>query len=530
MRKTAALSSVVPPPNKAPVTPVARRTRVLPPARSPERLDILHITAECWPFARTGGLGEAVAGLAASQAASGNRVTVVMPLYRAVLQSEADLEAVGSSFSVPVGSVAERVQLYRTIPRPGKPRMFFIAHAPSFEREGIYGEGGHDYPDNARRFALFCAAVLHAIPRIAPGVRVVHAHDWHAALALAYMGGIRGSCCDDDGCVLRVLSVHNAGFQGSFAPETITDVGLPGELFNLRSFESFGRMNFLKGALACCDLAVTVSPNHAQELRTREGGFGLHDTFAALGERLVGVTNGIDSASWDPVTDAMLPRRYSAEEPAGKTQCKAALQRACGLAEDPSSPLFAMCTRLAHQKGFDLILEADLLANTDGQFVFVGRGEARYERALAELAAAAPRRVALRLDFTDELEHRLLAGADALLMPSLYEPCGLTQLRAQRYGAIPIGRRVGGLADTIEDGVTGFLFGEYTREAFLACVQLASARYADKETWTTLMRRAMGQHFGWDRAAESYLALYRGALQTTESTVTSPRRRVSAGG
>jgi starch synthase len=481
-----------------------------------DRLEVIHLSAECWPFARTGGLGEAVAGLAAFQAGRGIGVTVVMPLYRTIREAAIEMQAVGAPFSVPVGARLEVAQLYRTPAQLGKPRMFFIDHKSYFDRDGIYGEGGADYADNARRFALFSLAALHALPRLAPGVNVVHAHDWHTALAIAALRAIPTSA-EHGRRPLTVFSVHNAGFQGSFSPETITDVGFDGELYDSQLFESNGRMNFLKSALTHCDLAVTVSPTHAHELRTPEGGFGLHETFAALGDCLAGVTNGIDCDVWNPATDKSLAARYTRGDFAGKAACKAALQRSCGLEERPSSLLFAMCTRLAQQKGFDLVLGADLLSRSDAQFVFLGQGEARYEKALADLAAAAPGRVALRLDFSDELEHRVLGGADALLMPSFYEPCGLTQMRAQRYGTIPIARRVGGLADTIEDGASGFLFNDYSCEALVASLHRAAERFADAAGWREMMQRAMSRDFGWPRAAERYIALYRDAAALTQA-------------
>ena len=480
----------------------------------PDRLEVIHLTAECLPFARTGGLGEAVAGLAAFQAAQGIGVSVIMPLYRAIRESAIELATVEAPFSVRVGPRVEEVQLYRTVARPGKPRIFFIDHCPSFDREGIYGEGGADYPDNARRFALFSLAALRALPRIAAGASIVHAHDWHTALAIA---ALRADETERQRRPLSVFSIHNAGFQGSFPLETIADIGFAGKSYDTRLFESNGRMNFLKAALTHCDLAVTVSPTHAMELRTPEGGFGLHETFVALGGRLVGVTNGIDAEAWNPAIDDSLPTRYTSEDLAGKAACKAALQRSCGLEERPTALLVAMCTRLAQQKGFDIVLGADLLAGSDTQFVFLGRGEARYERALADLAARAPGRVTLRLDFSDALEHRVLGGADALLMPSFYEPCGLTQMRAQRYGTIPIARRVGGLADTIEDGASGFLFNDYSSEALVACLHRAAARFADAAAWRAMVERAMSRDFGWPRAATNYIALYRSATASRSS-------------
>ncbi|MGH7620208.1 MAG: glycogen synthase [Gemmatimonadaceae bacterium] len=515
---------------QTPSPSAGRRIRDLRPTHSssPDHLEVVHLTAECWPFARTGGLGEAVAGLAAFQAASGVGVAVVMPLYRRIRENVTDLQIVGAPFTVRIGACNEEVQLFRTSAQLRKPRVFFIGHAACFDREGIYGEAGLDYPDNARRFALFSIAAIAALSRIAPRANIVHAHDWHSAIALAELrsGGAARPLAPR---LATVLSVHNGGFQGNFLREALTDFGLADELHHARAFDA-GRLNFLEIGLSHSDLIVTVSPTHARELCTREGGFGLHETFAALGNRLVGVANGIDPKLWDPANDQALPVRYTAADLAGKSACKAALQRSCGLDQTSISPLFAMCTRLAQQKGLDLILAADLRGQSDAQFVFVGRGDARYERALAELAAAAPGRIALRLDFSDELEHRVLAGADALLMPSFYEPCGLTQMRAQRYGTIPIARRVGGLADSIDDGLTGFLFGDYTRDAFLASIHLATERYEDTGRWRAMMRRAMARDFGWQRAADTYVALYRREMSVATRTIAPDHIASGAGG
>jgi starch synthase len=231
-----------------------------------------------------------------------------------------------------------------------------------------------------------------------------------------------------------------------------------------------------------------------------------------MGDRLVGILNGIDPVLWNPERDAELTDRFSSDDLAGKRRCKAALQRAYGLAVEPHTPLFGMSARMVAQKGLDLVLGADLLSSTDAQFIFLGAGEHRYHEALGELAATAPDRMAVEFMFTDHVEHRLLAGADALLMPSLYEPCGLTQMRAQRYGAVPVARRVGGLSDSINDGVTGFLFDKYEPAALQQAVLRAVERYADRAGWRKLVRAAMTQQFGWDRSAGEYLSLYRKAL------------------
>jgi starch synthase len=475
-----------------------------------QRVGVVHLTAEYWPYARTGGLGEAVSGLANFQAATGQPTTVLLPLYRQVRATAPDLERAGPPVTVTLGDRTETVWLYRApASDDGAPRVFFLEHPDFFDRAGIYGDDAGDYPDNALRFGLFCAAALTVLPQIAPQTQVLHAHDWHTALAPVYL---RTTFSGTAPALGIVLSVHNAGFQGHFPPETLAPLGLPRALYAPDVFEWYGRMNVLKGGLAFSDFAVTVSPTHAQELRTPEGGFGLHDKFIALGDRLVGILNGIDADGWNPETDPNIAATYSATEVAGKRRCKAALQRAYGLPEDTRLPLFGMSARLVSQKGLDIVLGADLLATSDAQFIFLGSGEHRYHAALTELADARPDRVAVEFAFTDHLEHGLLAGADLLLMPSLYEPCGLTQMRAQRYGTIPVARRVGGLQDSIADGKTGFLFDDYTPAALTQAVARALDCFRDRPAWRALMRQAMALPCGWEGSATRYRDVYGRAL------------------
>ncbi|HYR32523.1 MAG TPA: glycogen synthase [Gemmatimonadales bacterium] len=500
----------VPRPRKA-AHPKARR-----PARRAQRgggvgIGTVHLTAEYWPLARTGGLGEAVQGLAGFQAAMGQPTTVLLPLYRSVRSTAPDLERVGPPFSVTFGGRSEEAWLHRIPRAPHTPDVFLIEHPEYFDRDGIYGADGADYPDNARRFAFFCLAALTALPQIAPDARVLHAHDWHTALAPVYLRTAFAGQAQYNG-LATVLSVHNAGFQGHFPPTTVTDLGFAAALYAPRVFEWYGRMNLLQGGLAYSDAAVTVSPTHARELCTPEGGFGLHEMFTAMGARMVGILNGIDADLWDPATDPVIIANYSPHESAGKHLCKAALQRATGLPERADVPLFGMSARLVSQKGLDIVLAADLLAMSDLQLVFLGAGEHRYQHALAELARANPDRVAVEFNFTDRLEHRLLAGADALVMPSLYEPCGLTQMRAQRYGTIPLARRVGGLADSIEDGVTGLLFDEYSAAGLTGAFERALQLYRQPAKWRALVRRAMAQPLGWQASANRYQEVYASAL------------------
>ena len=491
----------------------ARAAPAVAPVAAAERIGVTHLTAEYWPFARTGGLGEAVSGLATVQAAAGHPTTVIMPLYQLVRETTPAIERAGQPFTVTLGGRTEHAWLYR-VPATaagGGPRVFFVESPDFFDRAGIYGDNGADYPDNARRFAFFCVAALTALPEIAPDTQVLHAHDWHTALAPVYLRtAFQGQAFYD--ALSTVMSVHNAGFQGHFPPETVSDLGFPADLYNAAVFEWYGRMNMLKAGLAYSDVAVTVSPTHAKELRTPEGGFGLQDMFIGMGDRLAGILNGIDPVLWNPATDPEITANYSRDDLAGKRRCKAALQKEYGLAQEPHTPLFGMSARMVSQKGLDLVLGADLLETTHAQFIFLGAGEHRYHEALANLAAAAPDRVAVEFIFTDHIEHRLLAGADALLMPSQYEPCGLTQMRAQHYGAVPVARRVGGLSDSIEDGVTGFLFDLYEPAALAQAINRAVDAYADRTAWKKLVREAMNRQFGWHRSAEHYHTLYRRAL------------------
>ena len=483
---------------------------------------VVHVAAECWPFVRTGGLGEAVSALASHQAGAGQPAAVVLPLYRAAQDAVPALEPVGPRFAVDVGGRAEPVRLWRPPGAPaGGPRVAFVEHAAAFDRAGVYGEPGADYPDNAWRFAVLGQAALTALPWLVPGARVLHAHDWHAALALAYLHTAwRGSAFHRR--LARVVSVHNVGYQGHGAPDTLAALGLPNELFDWRLFEWYGRVNLLKGGVGLADAVVAVSPTHAAELRTPEGGHGLHAAFAALGPRLDGVLNGIDVARWDPARDRWIARRFTADDPSGKAACTAALRRAAGLPEQPGVPVLGMCARLVAQKGFDLLLGGGLPFERPWQLVLVGDGEAGYQDALRAFAAAHPERVAGPFAFDDRLEHVLLAGADVLLAPSLYEPSGLTQLRAQRYGAVPVARRVGGLADSIVDGVTGLLFDAYAPAALADAVRRALDLHADPAAWARLLRASMTCDVGWDRAVAQYAAVY--ARARTRRRAASARR------
>ncbi len=472
---------------------------------------VVHLCAEYFPYARTGGLAEAARGLHRFQDRGGLQTMAIVPLYRSARPYLHRLEAVGEPFSLRFGAREETFRLWHDLDPASETPTCFIEHEGYFDRAGIYGEAGRDYPDNHLRFSAFAAAAVAALPRITSGPVLLHAHDWHAALAPVYLRTWwRGDPFFDR--IPVVMSVHNGGYQGHFGADVMPELGLPWELYTPDRLEWYGKTNFLKGGLMHTDVATTVSPAHALELRTPAGGFGLHEVFQWMGERFTGVVNGIDLDVWNPITDPHIAANYSRDDLAGKAICKADMQRRFGLPEEPFMPLVALAGRMVTQKGLDLVVRNHALFQMSAQFVFLGSGEAKFEQAFAQLRGAMPHRIATETRFSDELEHVLMAGADLFLMPSQYEPCGLTQMRAQHYGTIPVARRVGGLADTIEDGVTGFHFEAFDDRALLGGMWRAMTEHRSTDVWQEMQQEAMVRDFGWARVAERYSELYTQAI------------------
>ncbi len=484
---------------------------------------IVHLSAEYWPYIRTGGLGEAVRGMATFQSHAGSDTTVLLPLYERISDTDYGLEAVGKPFTVRIGHRVEDGRLWEATKGTDGPRVLFLENADYFGRSGVYGEGGEDYPDNHLRFSFLAAAAIQLLPEITPGPTpvILHMHDWHTALAVVYLRTLgRGDPLADQ--LAAVLSVHNGGFQGHFPREVLAEMGLPFELYHMDVMEWYGRANVLKAGLVYTDMVTTVSPSHSFELRTEAGGFGLHHTFLGLHDRLVGVLNGIDYRIWNPETDPYIQANYSTQDLSGKAECKAALQREYGLPEDPGKLVIGMVARMVAQKGMDLILGGRAIREADAQFIFLGGGERRFEEGLENVAAAHPQRVAVQTDFIEEGEHRIVAGADALLMPSLYEPCGLTQMRAMRYGTPPLARRVGGLNDTIEDGRTGLLFDDYKPERLDWLIERAVARYQKPATWRDMVEHGMVKDFSWERVVDRYFEVYEQAFEARTDSLNAP--------
>jgi starch synthase len=471
-------------------------------------MEILFVASEVAPWSKTGGLGDVAAALPRALAARGHAVAVVAPRYGTI-------DAKAEGFVRKDGVVRVRGELASAWVKRGKPTVWLLEHERLFgSRRGLYGEGAHDYGDNAERFTFLCRAAL-ALPG-ATGMRpkIVHANDWQTGLVPFLLRHEHGQDPSLAG-TRTVFTIHNLAYQGVFPKDVVPHLGLPWDVFRFEAMEFHDQLSFMKAGLVFADALTTVSPSYAREVRTPEGG---HDLDALLRHRsrdLHGILNGIDTAAWDPATDPHLPAHYSPRALAGKARCKAALQRELGLPARADVPLVGVVSRLAEQKGVDLLVAAvpELLAR-DAQLVVLGSGQRALEEALTRAAAERTGRMAVRLGFDEGLAHRIEAGADLFLMPSRFEPCGLNQLYSLRYGTVPVVRAVGGLEDTVEDydgwnRGTGFKFHDYHPAALLLAVRRALDVHRDRRAWRGLVARGMAQDFSWDRSAASYERLYR---------------------
>ncbi len=459
---------------------------------------VAFVAPEVGPFSKTGGLADVAGALPAALGALGAEVVTVSPLYRGV--AGRSLEGTGLRVRVPVGSSVVESAVFRS------GRHYFLEHDPYFDRDGLYGTAQGEYPDNASRFVFLCRGALELL-RVLGVPDVVHAHDWQAGLVPAYL---RSLYADAFPRARSVFTIHNIAYQGNFWHWDMPLTGLDWKHFNWRELEFHGRLSFLKAGLVFADAVTTVSPTYAREIQTPAFGNGLEGVVRDRSAALHGILNGVDDAEWNPETDPHLPARYGARDLSGKAACKEGLQREAGLPADPRIPLVGMVGRLAWQKGVDLFLEcAEALAAERLQFAILGSGEAHYQAALAELARRHPRRFAVRAGFDEALAHRIEAGSDLFLMPSRYEPCGLNQIYSLRYGTVPVVHATGGLADTVEEGVTGFTFTPFTRGALLGAMRRALEAWGDRPRWRALMLEGMVREFGWSGPARRYLELYR---------------------
>jgi starch synthase len=470
---------------------------------------ILFVSSEVAPFAKTGGLADVAGALPKALRRLGHDVRIVMPAYRGVL-ARAPFVATGVSVQVPVGGFIEPAEIWQgeiaDVP------VYLIDHPGYFNRESLYGSAAGDYADNDERFGFFCRAALELCKGLDFAPDVIHGNDWQCGLLPVFL---RTTYRTDPffSATGTLFAIHNLGYQGHFPPTLLKLFGLPAELNSIEALEFYGAIALLKGGVVFSDVVTTVSDRYCREIQTPEYGHGFDGILRARHNRLFGVLNGLDPEDWDP---RLLPHTpFSAADLSGKAGCKRALQRELGLTVAAETPLIIMVSRLDRQKGFDLIDAAwDELLALPIQFALLGSGNRELEERFAARAKVHRGRFALATGFNEDLSRRFYAGGDLFLMPSLYEPCGLSQLIALRYGTLPVVRSTGGLADTISDPqqdgahANGFSFVSYTATALLHCLGRALALFSAKEEWQKMMRYAMEQEFTWQVAAHRYLELY----------------------
>ncbi len=480
------------------------------PAHQPG-LHVAMLSPEIAPFAHSGGLGEVLGSLPRALARLGVRVSLVMPAYRPVLEGGFGLTDTGIRFAVPISDRREVGSLLQAEAGNGI-TVYFVRADRYFDRDYLYGNAEGDYPDNAERFTFFTRAALDVLKLDPPAI--LHAHDWQAALAIAFLKA-QPDLYPALSPAKTVMTVHNLGHQGIFWHWDWHLLNLDWRFFTPRYLEFHGKINFLKGGLVFADAITTVSPTYAAEIKTADQGFLLEGVFQERAASLTGILNGADYDIWSPETDHCLAKTYSERDLSGKQACKADLQRRFQLGEDPGVPLIGMVSRLAGQKGFDLLEEAlDDVLSRDLQLVVLGTGESRYEDFLLGAAARYPGKIGVRIAFDDSLAHKVMAGADMLLMPSRYEPGGLAQIYSLKYGTVPIVRATGGLKDTVtqfdpETGRgNGFVFGPYEPVDLLDAVDRALSLYRLRDRWAMVVRNAMKADFRWDRSAQAYVDLY----------------------
>ncbi|HUN59189.1 MAG TPA: glycogen synthase GlgA [Candidatus Binataceae bacterium] len=465
------------------------------------------VAAEIAPYAKAGGLADVIAALPLAMANRGAEPCVILPGYQALLQRPG-VHVIAGDLTAPLGPDHEPFRLLRT-DEAGIP-LYLIDHPGFFSRIGIYGEAGHDYPDNLRRYIFFGRAAAVVAGLVRPDV--VHAHDWHAATLPVVMRAdhaLRTRFAQ----TLAVFTIHNLAFQGIFPASDYPLLGLDWSWYTIDYLEFHSQVNLMKGAIMFADGASTVSPSYAVEIATDPSlGFGLEGVLRAKGDRFVGILNGADYNEWNPQRDDLIQRHFSPTRRIGKERCRDALRRRLKLPARNDAPIIAMVTRMTPQKGIDLVVEAlDRLMSLGVQFVMLSGGDPGQEHLLSEAETRYPASFRLLVDFDNALAHQIQAGSDIFLMPSRFEPCGLTQMYALKYGTVPVVRATGGLRDTVKefDPATGlgdgFVFEEYDADAMVAAVERAVTTFRDGTYWRRLMGNCFHANFSWDRAAREYL-------------------------
>jgi len=489
------------------------------PQKDPSR--IVMFSAEVTPFAKVGGMGDVVGALPKALEKLGLNPAVVIPAYASVLrQKQFDIKPCKTvpGFNVRMGNKTERARIFQTRLNNTEVDVYLIGSHKYFDRAGIYDnpDSGEGYGDNGERFLFFMKSGLELLLRLAIPVDILHCHDSHTALIPGIMR-IKYNRNPFFKNVGTLFTIHNLAYQGIYSPQVLRFAGIDGEHFYPMSpFEYWNRVNFMKAGILMADKVNTVSQTYAVEIQTGpEYGHGLEGVLRSRRMDLSGIVNGIDYEEWNPETDPFIPAHFSSEDLSGKEKCKKYLQRHFKLPPVTGRvPLIGIVSRLADQKGFELIAEAvpEIVA-LNMQMVILGVGQRKYHDLLQKIALRYSDKIAVRLEFDDELAHKIEAGCDMFLMPSRYEPCGLSQLISLKYGTIPIVRATGGLADTVapyeKEGGTGFRFDGYSAKEMMTALKLALSVYSKADHWRKLMVRAMSEDWSWNKSAQQYMQIYR---------------------
>lgn len=479
------------------------------------KLKILFGSSEVYPFSKTGGLADVSSALPQVLRTMGHDVRIVTPKYKCVDRFQKELKELDQQIVIPVGE--EQIKgtlvegkLHRTIP------IYFVNNKEYFHRDELYGTDNENYPDNAARFIFFSRATIELCKKIHFQPDIIHCNDWQTGLVPVYLKTLYHS--DPMFRDTRtLLTLHNVAYQGNFWHLDLPLAHLPWSLFNPEGVELYGKFNFLKTGSVFADLLTTVSQTYSQEICTPEYGFGLDGLFRHRAAELYGILNGVDYQEWNPLLDPWIKKSYGAHNLLGKGTCRQSLVRKFSLAIGKNTPIFCCISRFSYQKGIDLLVKGiQAMVDEDVAFVILGTGDAQYEEELSYLSKSYPEKIACRIGFDEGLAHQILAGSDSVVLPSRYEPCGLTQMYGLKYGTVPLVRAVGGLEDTVREFEpdleqcegTGFKFHKFDLENFLQAMKKARMVFRNREQWQELMIHGMKEDFSWERAAEKYVRLY----------------------
>jgi starch synthase len=471
-------------------------------------MKILMISAEGPPLERAGALVDVMDALPSALRTRGQEVSVVLPFYGEIKENRAfKKKNTGITVDVQVGDKTHVARYIEGRSASGV-QLFLIRCDEFFDRAGIYGERGKPYEDNAARFIFLCKAALELARRLTPQLQILHAHDWAAALVPVFVHA-QGLPFE------TMLTIHHVADQGSFWGLDFALTNLAARFFTLHGVEFFGRLNFLKGGILYADKITTVSEHYRQEILTPSGGHGLDGVLRENAHRLSAILDGVDYTRWNPASDRLVPARYDARRLRGKQVCREALLKKMNLEASPCGPVFGMVTRVVQEKGFEILVPLlDRLLWDDVRLIILGEGDPAYETALAIATRKFPTKFAYQKKYDEKLVHLIEAGMDISLIPSRFEPAGLSAMYNLKYGALPVARVTGGIQEIIEDydPITdigyGFLCYEYSSEAFWDAIKRARQIFRDRRLWTTLMKRAMARNFSWDASAQRYEALY----------------------